>query len=125
MDTKIIYKAFLSAAFIYVARTCSQSNFNPANFNQKMEGHVIESKEVPSLSKCIYDCMLTTDCLSYNFYMEKSWCEMNSENSSTSPESLVPITEWIQYSDINVWPQVSVKNLFISTTTGISAVWWP
>ena len=103
---------FISCCLIWTYKyvACLPDNCQPVPldsqyFNKKMEGYVIESKTVVSYSACVYECLVTTDCLSYNFYPDENWCEMNSKNSSMSPESIVAATGKVRYSDISVWPK--------------------
>ena len=98
---------FLSCSLIWTYKyvdcfpeLCQAVPFDIHYINKKMEGYVIESRKAVSYHACVYECMVTTDCLSYNFYPDKNWCEMNSKNSSMSPESIVAATGKVRYSDI-------------------------
>ena len=85
--------------------------FNPLHLNKVLEGQVLEAKKVPTFSVCIYECMVTTDCLSFNYFMDERLCVFHSENSSTTPQCLFEATGRIGYSDISIWPKVSESYL--------------
>ena len=66
----------------------------------------MEAKKVPTYSVCVYECMVTTDCQSFNYYMDERLCVFHVENSSTAPQCLFEATGRIRYSDISIWPKV-------------------
>ena len=87
----------------------SQVRFNPSHYNKVLEGQVMEAKKVPTYSVCVYECMVTTDCQSFNYYMDERLCVFHAENSSTDPQCLFEATGRIRYSDISIWPKVITK----------------
>lgn len=89
-----------------------QIPLNRNHLNKKMDGHRLFSKSVPNLSYCVYDCMVTTRCQSFNFYRDSNVCEFNYATSTTAPESIVPsLRERILFSDISVWPKVGLMSI--------------
>ena len=84
----------------------SQVRFNPSHYNKILEGEVMEAKKVPTYSVCVYECMVTTDCQSFNYYMDDRLCVFHSDNSSTSPQCIFNATGRVRYSDISIWPKV-------------------
>ena len=84
----------------------SQVGFNPSHYNKVLEGQVLDAKKVPTYSVCVYECMVTTDCQSFNYYMDECLCVFHAENSSTAPQCLFGATGRIRYSDISIWPKV-------------------
>ena len=81
---------------------------NPLHFNKVLEGSVLDAKKVPTFSVCIYECLVTTGCQSFNFYMNEGVCVFHSENSSTAPQCLSEATGKVHYSDVSIWPEVNI-----------------
>lgn len=71
-----------------------------------MKGHVFEAKILKTFSGCLYECMVTTDCLSLNYNFDSQLCELNAANSTTAPMNLVAATGKVRYTDIDLWPKV-------------------
>ena len=90
----------------------SQVRFNPSHYNKILEGEVLEAKKVPTYSVCVYECIVTTDCHSFNYYMDDRLCVFRSDNSSTAPQCIFNATERVRYSDISIWPKVITYVLF-------------
>ena len=84
----------------------SQVHFNPSHYNKVRVGQVLEAKKVPTFSVCVYECMVTTDCQSLNYFMDERLCVFHSENSSSAPQRLFEATGRSRYSDISIWPKV-------------------
>ena len=72
-----------------------------------MKGNVIEEKRVSGLFKCVFDCLVTADCLSFNFETNSNWCQMNSADSMMGSEWLTATSDQMFHSDIRDWPAVS------------------
>ena len=83
---------------------CSQISLTAVHYY--MKGHVIEENRVSGISKCVYDCMVTTDCLSFNFEINTNWCQLNSAESMTSSDGLTATFDQMVFSNIRDWPTV-------------------
>ena len=110
-DNKMLVKCF-SLLLTFSIIQGSSVRFNVLHLNKVLEGQVLEAKKVPTFFVCVYKCMVTTDCLSFNYYMDNQLCVFHSENSSTTPQCLFEATGRIRYSDISIWPKVSILSLF-------------
>ena len=96
---------YMSDWFAIISAVMTQVRYS-TEFNKKMENHVFKTLPVIGLAPCVYECMVEPKCLSTNFYPDDSVCELNSEDSVTSPASLVSHNGFIQFFDISAWPTV-------------------
>ena len=95
---------FLFGFLSTYCEACSQVPLSSMHFY--MKGHVIEEKRVSGLSKCVYDCMVTTDCLSFNFEINTNWCQLNSVDVVIGTEGLTTTSDQMFFSNIRDWPTV-------------------
>ena len=96
----------LSTSFSICTAVVTKISLNSNNIGKKMEGHGIKLMAVNGLAVCLHECMITSNCLSLNYYPGDNMCELNSEDSMTSPLSMVPHDGFVQYFDISDWPTV-------------------
>ena len=95
---------FLLGYLSTYCEACSQVPLSSMHFY--MKGHVIEERRVSGLSKCVYNCMVTTDCLSFNFEINTNWCQLNSADVVIGTEELTTTSDQMFFSNIRDWPTV-------------------
>lgn len=105
---------FLLCFPMFFEKTVAQTTkvvFNRNHFGKKMLGHLVNALSVNSLTRCVYECLVTAKCLSLNYYQDKTLCELNSEDSMTAPDSLLEYEGNVKYTDISAWPTVIICDM--------------
>ena len=117
MTAKTKYQWFLfSIVFIVHYCLCVRVNVNVLHFHKFMGGNLLESKYAKTLSVCVYECLVVTDCVSFSFNFRTKWCRLHSETSFTAPETLRESTKNVLFSDVTAWPKVSRIEFYIMTS---------
>ncbi|KAK6187366.1 hypothetical protein SNE40_005414 [Patella caerulea] len=91
MTMYVVYVfAVLYPCNVYLQLTCTAlSNINPVYINQKLNGYTIKKFPAEGLMICARECLVQTNCLSFNFDLTSGGCELNRIEANTSNSPLV------------------------------------
>ena len=108
MSVIAIFLFVLCASIGTCYASCAQIPLNLAHTGKTLQGHVLETLKVQSISRCVHRCEKNMDCLSFNFDSDNNECEINSKDSLTATGDLVATSRNVIFSDIKDWLQVSL-----------------